>query len=627
MTFKHKLARRLAGLPRIGLGILTVTALSCGDGALKEGLAPPTPPPPPTPAAQIIVTQDRDSLLVGDTTQFLAHGLTSAGDSVAVTVTWSTTDGSITAGGKYVPDTEGNHTVTAVATTDQSLRNDRRVRTWWRERHVRTIDVSPDSVTAQPGGRLILHAIGTWPNGRSDTMAVDWTAATGRFTPVAEGVEYTADSTPGPHEIVAHHLASNHSDTAVVMIAGGAPQLVGVVASPDSASLLPSESVQFSAHGVMSDGSSVAITPTWSATGGSVDGAGLYVAGGSEGNYWIIALDVASGLADTARVRIQASTPTLVGVQVSPSTASLTTGGTQNFSATGLMSDGSTAAVAVTWSATGGSIGASGSYTAGSTVGSYRAIAANGSLADTAQISVSSGPPPPPPPPPPPADLNLDFDDPNNLGVTCGGSACPFPGGTYRKHSYVATGGVNGTGAINMHWQTGMSIGFSPIWIDIGITPHFRLRYAVKQTAPMQHQGSAIKLMRMCSRAGCPGSHRIGTLESKQGQFVWYWDAWLEGAPVGAVSLNAAVPADSQWHVYELEIDYRTVGQLSVTFLLDGVLRNTVTRSATTNLMAGGSTMVLSPMAEMYSCGPSGCEATINTGDYTVDDFAFTVLP
>ncbi len=54
---------------------------------------------------------------------------------------------------------------------------------------------------------------------------------------------------------------------------------------------------------------------------------------------------------------------------------SLTTGDTQQFSAVGRMSDGSTAGVSVTWSATGGTMSGAGLYTAGSTAGTFRVIA------------------------------------------------------------------------------------------------------------------------------------------------------------------------------------------------------------------------------------------------------------
>ena len=219
----------------------------------------------------------------------------------------------------------------------------------------------------------------------------------------------------------------------------------------------------------------------------------------------------------------------------------------------------------------------------------------------------------------------VTFDDGTSnvtLGINLAGSTTAYGELPWRKHSWVPTGGVNGTGAINMHWSTGMGIGFSPVWITVPRAQHFKLRYVVKQTAPMQHAGSAIKLLRMCTTVGCGGGSRIGTLESKQGQFVFYWDDYETGA---ATNLGAAVPTDSQWHVYELELDYRTTSP-TVTFWLDGlyIRQDTAPRSMA---FPAGSSMVMSPFAEMYSCGNTGCQATINTGDYTVDDFSFTALP
>ena len=326
--------------------------------------------------------------------------------------------------------------------------------------------------------------------------------------------------------------------------------------------------------------------------------------------------------------------PGVVSVRLEPDAADLVPGQTVQFQVVLTLEDGTETIASPSFFATGGQITADGWYTAGATSGTFVVEAMADGTEVRGLIAIQDGespppppgppppgpPPPPPPPPPPGADIQLDFDSPNSLGVTCGGATCPFPGGTYRKHSYQATGGANGTGAINMHWQTGMSIGASPVWINTGYSNHFKLRYAVRQTAQMQHQGSAIKLLRISS-----GSNRIGTLESKQGQFVWFWDDWYEGAAVSAASIGASVFADGQWHIYEVELDYRNVGQLVAKFSFDGVLVRTLNRSATVNQVTSG--LVISPFAEMYSCGPSGCGATINTGDYTVDDFSFTVLP
>lgn len=83
--------------------------------------------------------------------------------------------------------------------------------------------------------------------------------------------------------------------------------------------------------------------------------------------------------------------PPLTGVTVSPDPAVIGVGQTQIFTALGNMSDGSTSPVAVSWSATGGSITGGGTYVAGTTPGSFRVIAVETSgLADTAAITVQS---------------------------------------------------------------------------------------------------------------------------------------------------------------------------------------------------------------------------------------------
>jgi hypothetical protein len=86
-----------------------------------------------------------------------------------------------------------------------------------------------------------------------------------------------------------------------------------------------------------------------------------------------------------------APAPTLQQVTVTPGTASVPTGGTVQFSASGRYSDGTSRAVAATWSATGGTISTAGLYTAGQTAGTYRviAVATGGTRADTSAVTVT----------------------------------------------------------------------------------------------------------------------------------------------------------------------------------------------------------------------------------------------
>lgn len=218
------------------------------------------------------------------------------------------------------------------------------------------------------------------------------------------------------------------------------------------------------------------------------------------------------------------------------------------------------------------------------------------------------------------AAVAMDFDDPSQLELDCGGDPCSFPDRPWRKHEYVLTGGVEGTGAMRMHWQTGMAVEYSPVWIHAPFVRHFKIRYKVRQSSFMRHLGSAIKLLRIRS-----GDYIVGTLESKQGEFVWFWDSWYEGRVSPATPLGRRVFADDLWHTYEIEVDYRNIRSLRVRFWFDGVPTRPVRRSATTDWMAD--TLIISPFVEMYSCGPPNCGRSVNTGDYVVDDFSLTPLP
>ncbi len=87
----------------------------------------------------------------------------------------------------------------------------------------------------------------------------------------------------------------------------------------------------------------------------------------------------------------QEQTPTLQAVILAPASATVLPGATQQFSASGRMSDGTTAPVAVTFSATGGTINSSGLFTAGLVSGGARVVATSAAgTADTALVTVGA---------------------------------------------------------------------------------------------------------------------------------------------------------------------------------------------------------------------------------------------
>ena len=181
------------------------------------------------------------------------------------------------------------------------------------------------------------------------------------------------------------------------------PTLTQVNVTPATTSLQVGATQQFQATGIMSDGTTTSPTVNWSATGGTISSSGLFTAGSAPGTYSVTATEPSSGRVGTASVTITAPPPppTLTQVNVTPATTSLQVGATQQFQATGTMSNGTTTSPTVNWSATGGTINSTGLFTAGTTPGTYQVSATepNSGRVGTASVTISAAPPPPPPPP------------------------------------------------------------------------------------------------------------------------------------------------------------------------------------------------------------------------------------
>ena len=157
---------------------------------------------------------------------------------------------------------------------------------------------------------------------------------------------------------------------------------VSVSISPHTVSLQTGRQQQFVA--VVSGLSNPVVT--WTASGGTINDAGLYTAPSSGGTYTVTAKAASSRrrstwavvTSDSAVVSVTLPPVTsATQVSISPTAASLQTGATQQFSAlvTG------TTNTAVTWSASGGTITANGLYTAPATAATYKITAVSG--ADT----------------------------------------------------------------------------------------------------------------------------------------------------------------------------------------------------------------------------------------------------
>jgi hypothetical protein len=255
------------------------------------------------------------------------------------------------------------------------------------------VTVRPSSATLETNQLIHFRAHGHNSAGDSVGAAVTWSTSggtilpDGRFSAAAIGT-YTVVG-------VSRVRGRLQVDSSTVQVVRRQTQLVAIEVSPTTVTLAPGISQTFTALGRLMGGGVVPIGVNWSATGGSIDGGGTFVAGDTAGTYQVRATNTAGTLADTVTVTITAPPtpppPSLAKVILMPwGGITLAPRATYQFAVFGRTAAGDSVSVNVTFSATGGSITSGGLYTAGSTAGTYRVIATAGSLADTSSLKVSA---------------------------------------------------------------------------------------------------------------------------------------------------------------------------------------------------------------------------------------------
>lgn len=311
MTYTFKLARRLAVSRDFGvLTALVLLAACSGDSTAPDvesaGFADHVLPGfEVSPRAvtietnQTIVFRGRDRSVRG---------------VVPLVTAWKTSGGTITADGTFSSDVPGTYTVVGRSGgkhTDSSL-----VQVVPKNENVVSLSVSPDSVSLQPGGERTFTAKARLASGRTTSkVGAVWSATGGD---IDAGGTYTAGDTTGDFRVIAVNTSGTVADTVAVHVDAQAPALpppsspppatlASVIITPASVSLSSGATRDFEAYGRDSNGDSVAVSVTFTATGGTVTANGLYTAGSTGGAYRVVASS--NGLADTAAVSVLVSSP------------------------------------------------------------------------------------------------------------------------------------------------------------------------------------------------------------------------------------------------------------------------------------------------------------------------------
>ena len=205
--------------------------------------------------------------------------------------------------------------------------------------------VVPDTISIDPLGSVQFQAYGRTTSGDSIGVFVQWSASVGSINSDAV---YTADAADGDADIIAQ-LGGGPDEVPLVSTAKVYKRkIVALLLSPSTVTLPPGGIQQFSTDAIRAIGDTVIISPTYSATGGSIVSSGLYRAGSIPGTYRVIA-SRPSGVFDTAHVTI-ADAP-VASVAVNPSAANVPVGGATQLTATTRDAAGNIlSGRAVTWS-------------------------------------------------------------------------------------------------------------------------------------------------------------------------------------------------------------------------------------------------------------------------------------
>lgn len=246
-----------------------------------------------------------------------------------------------------------------------------------------TVAVQPATAQLLPGATLQFASVVT---GTVDT-AVVWSVVEAGGGTVDAGGLYHAPSAAGAYHVRATSAASSGVYAQATVTVTTAP-VVAVSISPRSTSAATGAKVTFSAIVTGTSNTGVTWTVQEASGCGSITSAGVYSAPPAAATCHVVATSVAdASKSDTATVTVTAAP--VVTVAVSPSTAAVNGCQTVTFSATVTGS----ANGAVTWSVLesgGGTVSASGVYTAPSAAGTYHVEAkSQASGTATAQATVT----------------------------------------------------------------------------------------------------------------------------------------------------------------------------------------------------------------------------------------------
>jgi chitodextrinase len=350
----------------------------------------------------IAVTPASPSIRSSQTQQFTATGTysDSSTKNITTSVTWASSNtGVATIGsstGLAMGVTAGTAKITATLGSVVSPSDSLTVTA----ATLKSIAVTPSNPSISPSQTQQFTATGTYSDGstKNITTSVTWASSNTAVATIGTSSGLATSVTAGTSQITATlGTVVSPSDSLTVT----AITLQSIAVTPSSPSISPSQTQQFTATGTYSDGSTknISTSVTWASSNTAVAtiGASTGLATGVTAGTSLITATL--GIVVSPSDSLTVTAITLQSIAVTPSNPSISPSQTQQFTATGTYSDGSTKNIStsVTWASSNtavATIGASTGLATGVTAGTSLISATLGSVvspSDSLTVTATSG--------------------------------------------------------------------------------------------------------------------------------------------------------------------------------------------------------------------------------------------
>ena len=337
----------------------------------------------------IAVSPTNSSVSQSQTQQFTATGTYSDGSTKDITtsVSWASSNTAVASIGINTGLATGISAGTSQVTASLgSISSPNDILTIVKGISLQSIAVAPSNPSVSQSQTQQFTATGTYSDGstKNITTTVTWTSSNAAVATIGANTGLATGLSAGTSQITASLGSISSPNDTLTIVKGISLQSIAV--APSNPSVSQSQTQQFTATGTYSDGSTknITTTVTWTSSNAAVAtiGANTGLAIGiSAGTSQVTAS--LGGITSSSDNLTVLKSITLQSIAVAPSNPSVSQSQTQQFTATGTYSDGSTKNIttAVTWAS---------SNTAVATIGANTGLA-TGISAGTSQVTASLG--------------------------------------------------------------------------------------------------------------------------------------------------------------------------------------------------------------------------------------------